>query len=153
MTVDNTAIETQSGLTDRDYTQSWANVSNTEIPWTDYHYPEWFRTSVKCLWALSKLDADWDSYGSPPIEVNCLEIAAMFLDIVAQRFPPQPHIGPVPDGGVQVEWHYNGIDLEVEFSPGDSILFFMKDGHVVLEEDVDFANAISKTIRVLDKLR
>jgi len=153
MTVDNTAIESPSGLTDREYAQPWANASNTDIPWTDYHYPEWFKTALNSLWNLSKLESDWDSYGASPVDMKCLEIAEMFLGIVAQRFPPQPHIGPVPDGGVQVEWHCNGIDLEVEFSPGDSILFFMKDGISVLEEKVDFANAISKTICVLDKLR
>lgn len=78
----------------------------------------WFRTAVTRLEYLAKLDPDWDSYGAKPIQTDKAISTVAFLADVAATTPniASPSIVPLPDGGVQVEWHCGGIDLEVAFS-------------------------------------
>lgn len=154
MKTSNPTISSPYGLTDRDYPLHEQRTKRNTAVWSVFPViPEWLTASINSLRNLSKLDYDWDSYGAPPIDSNCIEIAQLFIEMVSQRFPPQPHIGPVPDGGVQIEWHRNGIDLEVEFSPDDEILFFLKRGNTVIERNLDFSSAVNETVRILDMLK
>jgi hypothetical protein len=66
---------------------------------------------------LLKLKPDWDSYGAPSIHEITLEKAQVFLRSVEYV--------PLPDGGVQLEWHIFGVNLEIEFHP-DGIVEVVK---------------------------
>lgn len=55
----------------------------------------------------------WDSYGAKEIDVDCIHKALELYE----RLPPGPWI-PVPcsDGGVQIEQHADGFDIEIMIS-------------------------------------
>lgn len=53
---------------------------------------------------LASLVQDWDSYGAGPIDRSALRTAD------ALTFVPTPH------GGIQIELHAGGIDLEIEIT-------------------------------------
>lgn len=63
--------------------------------------------------ALRRLGANWDSYGAPPLDPATVDRARMFLKRV--------HVCPCVRGGVQLEWHTHGIDLEIEFLPDGTV--------------------------------
>lgn len=58
--------------------------------------------------ALLDLKKNWNSYGAPPIDVETAIAADMFLN-------KHVNIVPTAKGGIQLEWHVNGLDIEIEF--------------------------------------
>jgi hypothetical protein len=58
---------------------------------------------------LRELQANWDSYGASPIDPACIKSAQLFLERI--------NIVPCCDGGVSLEWHTHGYDLELSFVP------------------------------------
>ena len=64
---------------------------------------------------LAQLGENWDSYGARPVQNWSALAAARVLSYLVEYDSPAPSIVPTPDGHVQVEWHTNGIDLEIEF--------------------------------------
>jgi len=100
--------------------------------------PPWIREVDKKLEQLRKLEPNWDGEGAPPVSFECCISALMFLLESAANETPAPQIVPTSEGGLQLEWHRNGIDLEVRFSPTMSPSFFYvgKNGDE-LEGDVE----------------
>jgi len=78
----------------------------------------WFRDAIDRLEDLASLAPGWDSYGAKSVAADMALAAVKFLAAVAAAAPSvhEPSIVPLSDGGIQVEWHRGGIDLEVEFS-------------------------------------
>jgi hypothetical protein len=63
--------------------------------------------------ALKALPKDWDSYGAEPLDAATVDKARAFLAAAS--------VGPTVMGGVQIEWHIHGLDIEIEFLPDGSI--------------------------------
>lgn len=61
---------------------------------------------------LGSLEKDWNSYGAPPISAAAIETASKWLDHV--------FVGPMNDGGIQIEWHMAGLDFEIEIKADGS---------------------------------
>lgn len=59
----------------------------------------------KRLDVLASLKENWDSYGGSPITEKALRIARLMLTA--------PTIVPMSCGGIQLEWHKNGMDIEI----------------------------------------
>jgi hypothetical protein len=65
------------------------------------------------LTRLARLEPGWDTYDAQPIAPAAISAARRFLDGL-----DHPSVVPTSDGGVQVEWHVNGVDVEVLFDAG-----------------------------------
>jgi len=79
----------------------------------------WFKTAVAELGDLLHLPPNWDSYGAKPVDQRNIGAALELLIRIMQDDTPAPSVVPTTTGGVQLEWHLQGIDLEVEVtSPG-----------------------------------
>lgn len=64
---------------------------------------------------LRKLEPNWDSYGAVVIEQKCIDAAKLFVnDLVSMSLP---QVVPTNIGGVQLEWHENGLDIECSIEP------------------------------------
>jgi hypothetical protein len=60
------------------------------------------------LASFKDLKPGWNSYGAPQITEESIKSARDFLLI-------QPQPVPTSQGGVQLEWHLKGLDLELNF--------------------------------------
>ena len=68
---------------------------------------------------------NWDSYGAHPVNPECVSYALQLLRSTMQPDTPPPDVVPTSGGGVQIEWHTRGIDLEIEVvSPGRSSILY-----------------------------
>jgi hypothetical protein len=85
---------------------------------------DWLRDAISEVEALTKLPADWNTYGSRPIAASAATQAVGFLVDNAYAELARPAVVPLADGGVQLEWHRGGIDLEIAFSPVDPGVYF-----------------------------
>lgn len=84
--------------------------------------PGWVEPVAWRVLEILDLQENWDSYGARPVEHDS---AARVLDTLAVTMPedgPPPSLVPTAQGGIQVEWHINGIDLEVEFEPDSQVM-------------------------------
>lgn len=95
------------------------------------------RPARERLAQISRLEADWDSYGSEPPSTTAVSRAITLLESVEESLAGllgeqiRPYaIAPVADGGVQLEWRGGDRALEVEVGPdGDfGYLSIVEDG-------------------------
>jgi len=73
------------------------------------------------LMELSLLKDNWDSYGGKPMAELALAEANHFINAFKAIGAVDPFICPCSNGGVQLEWHRNGYDLEMEILPDGSM--------------------------------
>jgi len=128
---------TKNRLTDQDWQASnttsplpaWATLTAAVVARREFRFPfhqgelmveivgeppPWVEPTVQSLGKLLELGSDWDSYGGSPIDPRCVAAA---LDLIFGTLPhdaPVPSVVPTSGGGVQIEWHTRGVDLEVE---------------------------------------
>ena len=74
----------------------------------------WAQPVLETINYLLGLKPGWDSYGAPRIKPEVGRAAFDLLRDIMRANTPVPSIVPMGDGGVQIEWHVKGIDLEIE---------------------------------------
>lgn len=88
--------------------------------------PGWFDPLLQGFVDVLTLPPDWNSYQANTIDPNIVHDAMDFIVAVLAPTNPAPRVVPLSTGGIQLEWHRNGIDLEVVFDAGDQPFFFYK---------------------------
>jgi hypothetical protein len=58
----------------------------------------------------------WDGYGTPAPTMDAAFFALLVLSKVMRSRTPIPQVVPSSAGGIQLEWHDKGIDLELHIS-------------------------------------
>lgn len=66
------------------------------------------------LLAVQSLEPGWDSYDAPVITGAALDAAKRFMAMLRES---SPFVVPCSDGGLQLEWHQDGFDVEIEITP------------------------------------
>jgi hypothetical protein len=95
----------------------------------EVHQPEprWFYAVLGRLQHLSKLGENWDSYGGEaPTDKSILAALAVVSNVLRYE-SVAPMIFPLSEGGVQVEWHRDGEELEIRASRDGLISAFRFD--------------------------
>lgn len=83
----------------------------------DPRSPRWMEPTLAAVERLLALDPGWDGYGAPSIDRTALGDALQLLYGSARAETPPPAIVPTGTGGVQLEWHDQGFDIEVYLQP------------------------------------
>lgn len=76
--------------------------------------PSWVAPTVDALGRLLSMPRGWDSYGAQAVDPACIASALELAFTMMHERTPLPSIVPTSLGGVQLEWHTRGIDLEIE---------------------------------------
>ena len=86
-------------------------------------------TATRQASALIQLPGGWDSYGAKPVSSDAARAATTLLVQAASAVPnlAAPAVVPTVRGGLQLEWHRQGVDLEIEFEPDGSGSWFAED--------------------------
>lgn len=116
--------------------------------------PRWFKPVVESLVELLRLEPNWDSYGALPINWQLANAAQELLFKIMEDDTPVPIVGPTNRGGIQIEWHERGIDLEIETISTRSFRVSFEDSQTNEEWDCELNVDISpliQCIRVLSK--
>ncbi len=113
----------------------------------------WFSDAIGQLEDLASLALGWDSYGAKPVAADMAMAAVRFLADVAVASPGvhEPSIVPLSDGGIQVEWHRCGIDLEVAFSDDEPGVYRVDHASDETAE-CPLSDALSEVLRVATRL-
>ena len=99
---------------------------------------DWILPLLQQLCELGSLPANWNSYGARPIRLEvATEVVAFLLNYLSPD-DPLPSIVPTARGGILLEWHEGGIDLEVDIRSPSWIHVAFEDGEN--EEEFDHAD-------------
>jgi hypothetical protein len=79
----------------------------------------WISSLEKQMLAMFALQPGWDTYYGRQITVDSAEAALSFASTYLEPETVDPWLVPLADGGLQLEWHENGVDLEVAFPETD----------------------------------
>jgi hypothetical protein len=89
--------------------------------------PEWLAPTINAMTVLLRMSANWNSYGARPIDVSAVARTLELLAGIMRIDSPAPAVAPTPKGGIQLEWHLRGIDLEVEPLPEGRVYVLFED--------------------------
>jgi len=98
------------------------------VEWQDYEQPlpAWFDPLMQGFVDLLTLPNNWNSYGAGPIDSALIHEAMEFMNNLLGPSNPAPRMVPLSSGGLQIEWHRKGIDLEVVFDSGEEPYFYYR---------------------------
>lgn len=95
----------------------------------------WVADTLLDLARLFELEPNWNSYGAHPIAPVAVGNAMAFMVKAMAADTTRPSVIASPRGGVQFEWHRNGIDLEIEATADGTFgVLFMDEGKGCEEE-------------------
>lgn len=95
--------------------------------------PDWASEVASKFASIMQLSENWDSYGAKEVTINSIFSAIQLLVAVMKQAAPMPAIVPTPVGGVQLEWHKFGIDLEAEILPSGHYFLAYEDEVLAIE--------------------
>lgn len=91
---------------------------------------------------LTALPRGWDGYSGRPVTFNCAQFAANLIERLFVESVSAPQLVPGGDGTLQLEWHQNQFDVEIDVLAPYDVLAMRRDlrtGHVEeLELQTDF---------------
>jgi len=106
--------------------------------------PRWIARVAKRSAELLTLPDGWDTYGSSRVNPRAAAYALRLLLLISSTNTPAPSLVPLADGGVQVEWHTDGADLEVEVAANGVLSIYSVVGGTEDEWESDFYPAIER---------
>jgi hypothetical protein len=68
--------------------------------------------------SLLELRDGWDGRRARAITIPAVQSTVQVLAALMNEASAPPQFFPLPDGGIQVEWHVGGNDIEVEIDSG-----------------------------------
>ena len=84
---------------------------------------DWFSNALKRISDLTGLAENWDGYGAHKIDAERVAEAVAFLTEIAHPGIAEPSVVPLVDGGLQIEWHRAGLDVEVSLSEEEPVVY------------------------------
>jgi len=97
--------------------------------------PLWANLAEKQLNELLALEPGWDGYRAHEVADVAIQATVEVLDGFMSEAVEFPDLFPLSDGGIQIEWHADGVDIEVEISPeGDAFVLATGPNDTVLAE-------------------
>ena len=115
-----------------------SDVTNTSANFPNYQNPpEWLKEAEETLRGLATLPEGWDSYGAKSTERHAIDSAIELLRRIVQHDTPKPAVVPTNRGGIQIEWHTRGVDLEIEITPHGDIRLLYENPQENAEEEFE----------------
>jgi hypothetical protein len=99
--------------------------------------------------SMISLDDWWDRSGARAVTFEAFERALQVLSDTMSDDSVAPHFVPVGDGGIQLEWHCAGVDLEVYIEPDGRVSAWCREGSREWEEDYYPQARLAKELSLL----
>jgi hypothetical protein len=109
----------------------------------DGHKSEWNRLLSKRFDQMCALELGWDGYSGRPVKASCASFAANILEHLYRVGLEAPSLVPGGDGTVQIEWHHNQFDIELDVLAPNKVRAYRHDCESDQDEEVDIENDFS----------
>ena len=107
------------------------------VEWQDLGQPlpRWFDPLMQGFTDILALPVNWDSYGAGTVQPGPVNVAMNVANGIMRPSTPSPRVVPLSSGGVQLEWHREGIDVELIFDPEEEPSFYYRNSQTGEEAD------------------
>lgn len=112
----------------------------------------WLAPTAQALVDLLDLPAGWDSYGARPVDRRHVDAALRVLLLIMRHNTPAPSVVPTNRGGVQLEWHTGGIDLEIETLSTQELLVSFEDSTTGDEWEHKISSDLTRLVKCIARL-
>jgi len=119
-------------------------VRREHSAWETLSSPEWLsavQTRVEQVAA-----ADSSTRRNAPVALLAIKCALLLLQDTMSDDTLPPNIVPTADGGLQLEWHHNGVDLEVYVEAVGTVSAWCREGSREWEDDYYSTARIAKEL-------
>lgn len=103
------------------------NVPNTSSLTDVRSDSDWLGPTVTKLASLLSLPFGWDGGRGQPVSAEVAIYAVSLLIETMPRRAVAPHLVPLAGGGLGIEWHRNGLDVELIIPRAGSVDAFWED--------------------------
>lgn len=87
----------------------------------------WLPSILRRMEGLLSLPDDWDRYGASRVQPGNFQRAFVLLCRIMLPATPPPALVPTGSGGIQLEWHRAGLDVEILVSGSDEDGLYVRD--------------------------
>lgn len=113
----------------------------------------WMPEICQTLNRLCGLKDGWDGYKGVAVKFDCAMFAVQLLSTICDSSIDMPSIVPGSDGTLQVEWHYNQFDIEVDILAPYEVYAYRHDIEAGTEIEIPLTSDFSILKSWVDKLR
>lgn len=89
---------------------------------------------------ICSLRPGWDGYRGAPVSFACAHFAATILEHLYTVGLPAPSLVPGSDGTMQIEWHRNQYDIELDVLAPNKVIAYRYDHLSNEEDDIEVSN-------------
>ena len=114
--------------------------------------PRWVAPVVDSVAQLLELPTNWDSYGAAEVDPGKIIFGLTLLLQTLDPRSPAPTVVPTPSGGVQFEWHRQGIDVEIEVVATGKVNLYYENAATGDSEESTLASDFGRLVTVLREL-
>jgi len=125
-----------------------SEISVFNIPRTD-----WQREAERRLVQLIRLRPGWDGHQGKPANLTIAEYAYILLEALLSRHNiPLPTISPLSYGGLMLEWHRKGWDIEIEIDAPGSLQVYTRELSSGVEDEVRLGRRLDRLRDIVGKV-
>lgn len=103
--------------------------------------PDWLADVNQEIEALLALPENWNSYNARSVRREAALSAQHLIQETVRADTPRPIVMPTPVGGIQIEWHTRGVDLEIEIDERGRIEALWGVPEEGIEEEIEVTGA------------
>jgi hypothetical protein len=92
---------------------------------------------------MCALEQGWDGYTGRPVNSSCANFAATVLEHLYREGLEAPSLVPGGDGTVQIEWHHNQFDIELDVLAPNKVRAYRYDCLSNEEQEIHVQNDFS----------
>ncbi len=127
-----------------------SSISIAQPP--DADEPSWLLPSLRALDEIGWLPENWNSYGAKPVAVEAAVATLRLMAAMMTDATPLPAFVPTQSGGIQLEWHVRGIDLEIDVRPTRRLFASFEDHRTTEEWEAEITSDLRRLRDVLPRL-
>ncbi len=101
---------------------------------------------------LTSLKHGWDGYNGLPVSFTCADFAAAILERLCISDVPAPSLVPGSDGTLQIEWHRNQFDVEIDVLGANNVVASRYNYMTEIEESIELQSDFSEIVEWISDL-
>jgi hypothetical protein len=114
---------------------------------------DWAARAADRLIELIRLPVGWDGHRGRPLAKLTAEFTCSLLARIMGPGVPLPAMMPASYGGLQLEWHRKGWDVEIEVMGPNHVQAYARDIHTGDERELSVTTDFSGLLPLIDKIR
>lgn len=114
---------------------------------------QWILDLEERLDKLTSLARGWDGYAGRPVSFHCALFAANLIERLFVGGVPAPQLVPGGDGTLQIEWHRNQFDVEIDVLAPYDVLAVRRNNRTGEVEELELQMDFSPLSEWIDALK